>query len=132
MTKNQKYKTSYAPVLLRIAGEDFETLEIIFRAKGGRKENICFMAQQVNEKYLKALLVYSSVHVPFTHNIELLLSLLDPQFHPPLSASLDALTEYATIRRYEEGYAELDDSDLQAAYEAARSTLEFCKSCIKS
>lgn len=132
MTKNQKYKKSYAPVLLRIAGEDFETLEIIYRAKGGRKENVCFMAQQVTEKCLKALLVFSNVPVPFTHSIELLLSHLDPQFHPPLSTSLDALTEYATIRRYEEGYAELDEADLNAAYESARSTLEFCKSCIKS
>jgi HEPN domain-containing protein len=52
MTKSQKYKRAYAAVLLRIAGEDFTTLEIIYRAKGGRRENICFMAQQVTEKCL--------------------------------------------------------------------------------
>jgi hypothetical protein len=57
---------------------------------------------------------------------------LDPQAHPPLASSLDALTEYATIRRYEECYAELDDADLDAAFEAARSTLEFCKSRIRA
>jgi HEPN domain-containing protein len=131
MTKSQKYKRSYAPVLLRIAGEDFETLGIIFRASGGRKENVCFMAQQVAEKCLKALLVDAGIPVPFTHSIELLLSKLDTQSHPPQSASLDALTEYALIRRYEEGYAELDAADLAAAFEAARSTLEFCRSRIK-
>jgi len=131
MTKSQKYKKSYAPVLLRIAGEDFETLEIIYRAKGGRKENVCFMAQQVAEKCIKALLVDAGIAVPFTHSIELLLSKLDAKSHPPLAASLDTLTEYATIRRYEEGYAELDTADLDAAFESARGTLEFCRSRIK-
>lgn len=131
MTKSQKYKRSYAAVLLRIADEDFETLKIIFHAKGGRRENICFIAQQVAEKCLKALLVDAGVPVPFTHNIELLLSKLEPHSLPPAAASLDALTEYATIRRYEEGYAELDDADLEAAFESARSTLEFCKSRLK-
>lgn len=131
MTKSQKYKRTYAAVLLRIAVEDFATLEIIYRAKGGRRENICFMAQQVAEKCLKALLVDAGIPVPFTHSIELLLSKLDPQSHPPMAPALDALTEYATIRRYEEGYAELDDADLDAAFESARSTLEFCKNRIK-
>lgn len=131
MTKSQRFKKSYAHVLLRIAAEDFETLNIIYKAEGGRKENICFIAQQVAEKCLKALIVDAGVAVPFTHSIELLLSCLDPASHPPLANSLDALTEYATIRRYEEGYAILDEADLSAAFEAARSTLEFCKSCIK-
>lgn len=130
MTKSQKYKRTYAAVLLRIASEDFETLKIIYLANGGRRENVCFIAQQVTEKCLKALLVEAGTPVPFTHSIELLLSKLDPQAFPPAAASLDALTEYATIRRYEEGFAELDDADLEAAFESARSTLEFCKSRI--
>lgn len=127
MTKDQKYKRAYARVLLGIASEDFSTLEIIYQAKGGRKENVCFFAQQVVEKCIKALLVQDGIPVPFTHSLELLLSKLDPAKHPPKAAGLDALTEYATIRRYEEGYAELSQSDLQAAFEAARTTLEFCK-----
>ena len=130
MTRDQKYKRSYAEVLLRIAAEDFSTLEIIYRAKGGRKENVCFMAQQVVEKCLKALLVRGGVPVPFTHSTELLLARLDVADHPPQASSLDALTEYATIRRYEEGHVELDAADLQAAFESARTTLEFCKSRI--
>lgn len=127
MTKSQKYKRSYAAVLLRIAAEDFTTLEIIYGAKSGRLENICFIAQQVVEKCLKALLVDSGIPVPFTHSIELLISKLDPSLLPPLASSLDALTEYATVRRYEEGYVQLEDEDLSAAFEAARSTLDYTK-----
>lgn len=131
MTREQKYKKSYASVLLRIAKDDFSTLEILYRTRGGRKENICFFAQQVIEKCLKALLVMSGKPVPFTHSIELLLSKLDAKNHPPHASALDSLTEYATIRRYEEGYAELDAGDLKAAFEAAKTTLEFSATKIK-
>lgn len=127
MTKDQKYKSEYAPVLLRIAEADFSTLEIIYAAKGGRKENICFIAQQVVEKCVKALLVQNGVAVPFTHSLELLLSKLPAQHQPPNTAALDALTEYATIRRYEEGFAELSNEDLKAAFQAAKATLVFAK-----
>lgn len=130
MTKEQIYKKPYAQVLLRIASEDFQTLEIIHRAAGGRKENVCFIAQQVVEKCLKALLVHQGAAVPFSHSIELLISKLMPKHRPPDTDVLDALTEYATIRRYEEGYAELDEADLQAAFLAAQRTLAFAQSVI--
>ena len=130
MTKDQKYKREYAGVLVRIAESDSSPLEILHRSVGGRKENVCFIAQQVVEKCLKGLLVHCGIAVPFTHSIELLLSKLPSDFLPPKGASLDALTEYATIRRYEEGYAELSPEDLQAAVDAAKHVLEFAKTKI--
>lgn len=56
MTKEQKFKKEYAFELLKIAEGDLETTKVLLSASIGRKENVCFNAQQVIEKSLKAIL----------------------------------------------------------------------------
>jgi HEPN domain-containing protein len=63
---------------------------------------VCFHCQQAAEKYLKALLVELSLHVPRTHNLIALLPLLAPH-HASLRTfrrGLDFLTRFAVDTRY--------------------------------
>jgi HEPN domain-containing protein len=63
---------------------------------------VCFCCQQVAEKYLKAALTECSVSVPRTHDLEDLLSLLQPS-HPQLQAQrrgLKFLIQFAVDARY--------------------------------
>ena len=123
MTKEQKFKKEYAFELLKIAEGDLETTKVLLSASIGRKENICFNAQQVIEKSLKAILCFLELPVPFTHNLDILIDRLPKGMTLNGSDNINELTEYATIRRYEEGTFELDADDLKKAYELAESAL---------
>jgi HEPN domain-containing protein len=48
-------------------------------------DTVCFHAQQVVEKYLKALLVLKGIPFPKTHNIEDIIALLPPRSRPRLT-----------------------------------------------
>jgi HEPN domain-containing protein len=68
-------------------------------------DTVCFHAQQVVEKYLKALLVLRGISFPKIHNIEELVALLPAADRPKLSdAEQDRLTDYATVTRYPGDY----------------------------
>lgn len=131
MTREQNFKHAYASELLRIAEGDFETLEVLTCAQKGRAENVCFIAQQVVEKSIKAVLVSRSIAIPFTHNLEILLDRLDEADLPPEAAVIPDLTEYASIRRYEEAVIDLDKDDLQGVFEIAKSTLTWAKALVR-
>jgi HEPN domain-containing protein len=64
-------------------------------------DTVCFHAQQVVEKYLKALLVFRGISFPKIHNIEELVALLPARDRPELPEDeQDRLTDYATVTRY--------------------------------
>lgn len=46
---------------------------------------------------------------------------------PPEAHRLGSLTQYATIRRYEEGYEELSKSDLELTLEIGTKILNWSK-----
>jgi HEPN domain-containing protein len=131
MTREQKFKPEHANELLSIAQGDFETLGVLVQATKGRPENVCFFAQQVIEKSLLAVLISKGISIPFTHNLEILLDRLEESALPPEAMVIPDLTEYASIRRYEEGVIHLEQNDLQSAYELARSTLNWAKNLIQ-
>ncbi|NCD42679.1 MAG: HEPN domain-containing protein [Bacteroidia bacterium] len=64
-------------------------------------EDLCFHAQQAVEKALKAVLIAQSVKFPYTHNIGVLLGLIENRLPLP-SFALDAaeLTSYSVATRY--------------------------------
>jgi HEPN domain-containing protein len=130
MNREQSFKPAYARELLGIAEGDFETLEVLVRAAKGRPENACFMAQQVIEKCIKAVLISRGLAIPFTHNLEILLDRLDDSDLPPEAVVIPDLTEYASIRRYEEGVIALDSEDLKSALKLAESTLVWARSLV--
>ena len=65
-------------------------------------DQICFLCQQAAEKYLKSLLEEEGQFVPKTHDLLVLLGLVQSQ-HPntvPLRRGLSALTRYGVAPRY--------------------------------
>jgi HEPN domain-containing protein len=82
-------------------------------------DTACFHAQQVVEKYLKALLTFKGIAFPKTHNLEEIMALLPPSFRPQFDdKDQDRLTEYATVTRYPGDYEPIS---LQEAKEAVRT-----------
>ena len=131
MTKDKKFHRNYAKELISIAKGDLESAEVLAAArKKGRRENVCFVAQQCIEKSLKALLCALGRPVPLTHTIELLLDRLGDQYQPPTGNALIELTDFATIRRYQEGEEIITDDDVDATIHAARLTVEWSETLI--
>lgn len=84
-------------------------------------DTVCFHAQQVVEKYLKALLVFKGIPFPKSHNIEDIIALLPPSSRPRLSEKdQDKLTEYATVTRYPGDYEPISLDEAKQAVRIAR------------
>lgn len=130
-TQHQTFKKAYGLELLKIAQDDFESVEVLAGTKKGRRENICFLAQQVVEKSIKAALCHLEIPVPLSHNLELLIDKIPSEKHPPAATRLALLSEFATVRRYEEGKYELSQDDVNAVVETAKSTLEWAAQIIE-
>jgi HEPN domain-containing protein len=83
-------------------------------------DTVCFHAQQVAEKYLKALLAVHDIAFPRTHNIRKLAELLPTgvQLNFPPDEP-DELTDYATGARYP-GWGEISLRDARHALAIAR------------
>lgn len=128
--KPRIYKVEYAVELLAIASGDLESAKGLFVLKQGRLENICFLAQQSVEKSLKALLCFHRKPIIHTHDIEALIAGV-PDFESiPNYSNLDELTQYALIRRYEQGFEILQEEDLKVVLDAAAAVLNHAAKII--
>ena len=106
--KKRKFNKPYAKELLGIAKGDFASAEALTKAKAGRPENALYHIQQACEKALKAIYVSLGKEVTLIHDLGLLIGGLDSSIPIPHQEEVLSLTEYATIRRYEEGNYNLD------------------------
>lgn len=81
---------------------DYTTVQLLQQSPISSKDVICFHAQQCIEKYLKAWLQEANIPIPRTHNLEELLSLIEPIFPAWNSWQPDfsALSEHAVDFRY--------------------------------
>ncbi len=79
----------------------------------------CFHAQQMAEKYLKALLQESKIQPPRTHDLIELLSLCPPleAISPVLEENLKSLNGYAVSARYPGQNTNKEDA-IQAVHQA--------------
>ena len=129
---SKKFRPEYAKILLKIAEGDLKTAEALLDNKHVRPENICFLAQQAIEKCIKAVLCHKNLSVPQVHDLEALVATI-PDNCPPIPGMerLGDLTEFATIRRYEEGYHELEPTELLAVVKTARECVEWGKKLVK-
>lgn len=127
MTKDRLFRRVYANELIKIAYGDLASAEVMAdNLNKGRKENICFAAQQCIEKSLKAVLCAQGKPVPMTPSIEVLLDRLAGD-QPSAAERLIELTDFATIRRYEEGNEIITDADIAATIAAARDVANWAK-----
>jgi HEPN domain-containing protein len=95
-------------------------------------EDLCFDAQQVVEKSLKALLVYRKLAFPKTHAIADLLTLAQRGGIEIPEALLQAseLTEYAVEARYPGLFEDVTQEDYVQALEVAEHVLAWVEALI--
>ena len=90
--------------LLRKAKSDRIAMEASLAAQSF--DAACFHAQQVTEKCLNAILAYSRVGFPYTHNLTKLIEKgaeIDAAFRP-LLPTVTPLTPYAVELRYDDSF----------------------------
>lgn len=128
---SRKYKKEYAYELIKIAEGDLASANALSSASVGRPENVIYIAQQAIGKALKAVLCFREKPIVHTHDLEVLVTLLEKDI-PPDAHQLGILSQYATIRRYEEGYEELTADDFKLVLETGNRVLKWAKSIVKS
>ena len=108
---------------------DFVTAGRELRArKSPNYDATCFHAQQMAEKYLKAMVQEAGQDVPYTHNLIDLLALcleIDPTLNL-VRPDLVVLDRYAVRFRYPGQFA--DKQEARGAYHSARVAREFIRS----
>lgn len=128
----KKFTQEYSKELLRVATGDLQTAKVLVDHPLGRPENTFFLLQQVVEKSLKAVLCHRKLAIPLTHDISALIALIPSTCSaPPNQKALLALTEFASIRRYEEGNYEYTAEETHAAYLAVADVLKWACQLIK-
>jgi len=92
-------------------------------------EQICFHAQQSVEKALKAILLFSKIDFPLTHDIEELLDLLSEAniLLPQEIMDADGLTPYAVETRYPGLYEEIANDDVDKAMSIAEKVVAWAE-----
>ena len=98
-----------------------------------RPASACFHAQQMADKYLKALLAASELKVKKTHDLRVLATLLKDVFPEVLSFEIEftILNKYAITSRYPGDFPEgFTWADAQEAYDAAVKIKDFVMSKI--
>ena len=124
-TQERKFSPSYATELLRLAASDLESAEILHASQQGRKENIFYHIQQSCEKSLKAALVKLELPVPLIHDLAALVAKLPASLERPFGYELGELTQFATIRRYEEGEIILTSEEVAQGIELAKTIMTW-------
>lgn len=92
-----------------------------------RKENILFHIEQCIEKCLKAVLCKNGIAIPLVQELSILVDKLPEKVSPPYVEEISDMTQFATIRRYEEGKAEFTKEELQQAYHIGEQILSWAK-----
>jgi HEPN domain-containing protein len=112
MSPNEpKSATPEAQALLRAAGGDSKTVELLLQHRDAPVSSVCFHAQQYLEKVMKAVLVSNAVIFRRTHDLEGLADLLERQgIELPLPKDqLRRLSPFAVTIRYEDMEITLPD-----------------------
>lgn len=124
------FSKPYAQTLWRIAEGDLKTVLVLEKAADYRVENAFYLAQQTIEKALKAVLVHKGIAIPMVHDLSALLSKLPAGCEPPYGYELNALSEYATIRRYEEANWIPTAEELKEIIQKTKDMLQWAKAQI--
>lgn len=101
-----------------------------FSLENSRAENIFFLAQQSIEKALKAVLCSLKQPVPLVNELGVLVSKLPAHCNPPFGYELTALSEFAAVRRYEEGALTVTYEEAVDVVEQARMVCSWAKSIV--
>jgi HEPN domain-containing protein len=90
-------------------------------------DTVCYHAQQTVEKILKALLIQKEIEFSKTHNLLILLELLQEPDLENYRAVCELLTSYAIESRYPGDYVEPEREEAEEAVRIATEIFELVK-----
>lgn len=112
---------------IKRATDDELSSKALLEDKDGAPNTVCFLSQQMTEKYLKAFLVYKKNWFPRIHPVDKLWELcqeIDQDFNEIKMEAL-FLTGFYAPARYPGDYPEFSWEDAEEAFEAATRIKEF-------
>jgi HEPN domain-containing protein len=127
------FKKEYSRELLKIASGDLGSAKILFDSfsnTSGRAENIFFLCQQSIEKSLKAVLCALELPVPMVHELGILVGKIPASSNFEFGYELASLSEFASIRRYQEGVLILSFEEAQDVVAKAESILLWAQKIV--
>ncbi len=104
------------------AQDDELSMKDILEDRGGSPNTVCFLAQQMAEKYLKGFLVYHKNRFPKIHQLDRLLTLCK-EFDPDLEGlrrEAEELTELYIATKYPGNYPQFSFEDAEDAFNKAQ------------
>ncbi len=128
--QNNQNKTQLIHEWVVRADDDELNIKSILKHRDGTPANVCFLSQQIAEKYLKALLLFYTGDYPKTHDLNQLTTLLG---HEVSSIAQDFEEEIIILNPYYVGTRYPADIPIESftwemaekAYEAAKRIKEF-------
>jgi len=126
-------KTATVLAWVRKAESDFRIAELALKAEPAECpfDAVCFHAQQIVEKYLKALLSYRDIHFRKVHDIEELMQLFPLSLKPPIDAKeQDMLTGYVSTGRYPGLPADPGAEEAREAMVIARQVRDWARTLL--
>lgn len=116
------------------ADEDERSIGALLNEEGGAPSTICFLAQQMAEKYLKGLLIFYSQTFKKIHDLldlETELKKIVPEI-TNIHAEFASLNRYYIETRYPGDYPEFSQKEANEAFTAALKIKEFVLNKIRS
>ncbi|TSC68534.1 MAG: HEPN domain-containing protein [Parcubacteria group bacterium Gr01-1014_66] len=111
------------------AEEDELTCRSLLKHRDAPPAPCCFCAQQMAEKYLKALLIFHSKNFPKIHDLKRLATLIDPyesDIFPSLEDDFNVLNKFYATTRYPGDFPEgFSWQDAETSLNAALRIKEF-------
>lgn len=101
--QNNQNKTLLVNEWIARANDDELNATSVLKHRDGTPANVCFLSQQMAEKYLKALLLFYTGDYPKTHDLNQLASLLENHVSSilqDLKKEIALLNPYYVMTRY--------------------------------
>ncbi len=117
------------------ANDDELNTRSLLTHRDGTPSGVCFLAQQMAEKYLKALLIASCKSYPKIHDLKRIATLLEPFVSDvfQIEEELNILNKYYVTTRYAGDVPEgFSWQDAEEAYGAAERVKEFVLGRLKA
>ena len=116
------------------AGEDELNIRSILKHRDGAPSGVCFLSQQMAEKYLKAMLIFYDLELMKIHDLIKLISFLENNASgiKEIDGEAALLNQYYIETRYAGDYPEFSWKDAEEALAAAKKIKEFVLKKIKA
>lgn len=112
---------------LKKAKHDLKSAQVLLAAEEELYDSICFHAQQLAEKAIKALFTAKNIEFPKTHNLLLLSNLLLDADIMKFNSDLEHLTKYAIEFRYPGEYVDPGKKEAEESIRVAAEIYELCR-----